>query len=135
MAPEGTDAFTSGGKNNDLEILKLEVEVWKKVIDVQQHFNDIALRTRSLAIPVLVGVIGSAGYVVKDQTNYAFALAVISAGIVGWGAFFLMDRYWYHIFLRAAGLHAGEIERRLLPQLPSIGLSTAISAESTKAQV
>ena len=29
---------------------ELIVEIWKKVIDVQQHFNDIELRIRNMAI-------------------------------------------------------------------------------------
>jgi hypothetical protein len=136
MTGPGSSSSSAPANNNaELDRVKLEVEIWGKIVDAQQHFNDLGLRIRSMAIPVLVGAIGFAGYVVKEQANYFFALVIIVAGIVGWGAFFMMDRYWYHNLLRAAATHAGQVEERLLPLLPSIGLSSAITRDSRTATV
>ena len=116
------------------EALKLRVEMWKKTVDVQEHFNDIALRLRSIAITVLVGALGAAFYVAKDA-GYGVSLGIVIMGAIGWSAFFLMDRYWYHIFLRASGIHAGETEKRLMAVLPEIGLATAISKASQNVEI
>jgi hypothetical protein len=39
------------------------LEVWKKTIDVQQHFNTIEMQIRNFAITVLTATIGAAGVV------------------------------------------------------------------------
>ncbi len=38
---------------------QISLEIWKKVVDVQMHFNDLCLRLRSIAISIL-GVLLSA---------------------------------------------------------------------------
>jgi hypothetical protein len=116
------------------EVLKLGVEVWKKTVDVQEHFNDIALRLRSMAITVLVGALGASFYVAKDA-GYWVSLGIVVMGGFAWLAFFVMDRYWYHLFLRAAGIHAGKIEARFKSILPEMALSTAISNESKAVKI
>jgi hypothetical protein len=32
---------------------EVQVEIWKKTVDVQQHFNDLELRIRNFALAVL----------------------------------------------------------------------------------
>jgi hypothetical protein len=89
-------------------------------VDVQAHFNDIALRLRSAAIGLLVAVVGASGYAVVAN-QWPLALTVLFVGGLGWRAFHMMDRYWYHVFLRAAGIHAGKIEDELKPIIPRMG--------------
>ena len=112
------------------DLLQLKLEIWKKIIDVQQHFNDVSLTLRSVAIPVLVGSIGGAGYAFL-QGHALLALAVVAGGVLAWGGFFLMDRFWYHEFLRAAVEHGKDVETILQNDFGGIiRLSWAISNAS-----
>jgi hypothetical protein len=113
--------------------LKNIIDIWKQVIAVQMHFNDICMTIRNIAITMLVSAVGFAAYTTKD--NYQLVLfgwhvhlgALIAlVGLVGWGAFWAMDRHWYHVFLIAAGVHAGEVEKRWHVVLPEMLLSSQI---------
>jgi hypothetical protein len=119
------------------EILALEVDIWKKVIDVQLHFNDLELRIRNFAVSLLVGAIGAAGLAMNANTRvtlfgtrYLLAPFVLVAGLVGWLSFYAMDRFWYHNLLQGAVRQARTIEERLKATLPGITLSTEIRKAS-----
>jgi hypothetical protein len=117
----------------DLEILKLEVDVWKKTIDVQQHFNDMQMRIRNFAVTLLVAIFGAAAVVLKDKANvgrFPLAALLLWAGAGGWFAFYLMDVFWYHKLLKGAVDHATSMESRLKSKIPGLDLSTTISAAS-----
>lgn len=122
------------------QILALEVDAWKKAIEVQQHFNTLELSIRNYAITLLVGALGAAGLAMNYNTriplfgtHYLLAPFFLIAGVVGWLAFYLMDRFWYHPLLKGAVAQARSIEDRLKGILPSITLSTAISDASPTA--
>jgi hypothetical protein len=116
------------GNPTPKDLLDYEFKAWEKTIDVQQHFNNIEMQIRNIAITVLAGVIGAAGVVLKDS---AFSAAVIIfAGLIAWVAFFLMDRFWYHNLLYGSVKHAQEIEVRLQEKIPGIKLSTSIGNAS-----
>ena len=86
-------------------------EIWKKIADAQQHFNDLELRIRNFALIVTGAFLGLGGYAIKDAgTINAFghevsvaALVVLSA-IIPLFAFYFMDRLWYHRLLEVAPL-------------------------------
>lgn len=59
------------------------IEVWKKTVDVQQHFNDLELRIRNFAISLLVAVVGAAALVTKE--NIAIRVGLIPALLLGLG--------------------------------------------------
>ncbi|MGO7770849.1 hypothetical protein ACC736_39035, partial [Rhizobium ruizarguesonis] len=40
---------------------KINVEIWKKVVDVQQNFNDMGLRIRNFAITIVGALIAAIG--------------------------------------------------------------------------
>ena len=44
---------------NDPELRKLQVEAWKTTVQVQEHFNEIEMKIRALAITVLTAGIGA----------------------------------------------------------------------------
>ena len=48
------------------EATKHYVELWKQTVTVQQHFNDLELRIRSLALTALPFTLGAAGVAAKD---------------------------------------------------------------------
>ena len=113
------------------------IEIWKKTIDVQEHFNDLELRIRNFAITVLVGVLGVAGYALKEKMlvqlfgrTFNFAVLLLLAGIIAWVAFYFMDRWWYHRLLYGAVQHGLAIEERHPEMLPELGLTTSISDAS-----
>jgi hypothetical protein len=126
------------------EEAKFVLEAWKTVIGVQQHFNTIEMQIRSIAITVLTAVVGAA-VVIYGQTQKAasdaaqtgFHLPTASllalGGLFAWGAFYFMDRWWYHRLLEGAVKHGQAIEdkiRELPPFGEVLGLSTAIRRES-----
>ncbi len=48
------------------------VEMWKKTVDVQQHFNDIEWRIRGLALTTATFAVGAAGVAAKDNSKIWF---------------------------------------------------------------
>jgi hypothetical protein len=119
------------------ENLHLGLEAWKKTIDVQQHFNDIEMRIRNLAVTVIVAIIGAAGLALREQMTInllgfktSFAVWLILAGLVAWGAFYLLDRWWYHRLLLASVRHGERLEAALKDKVPGISLTTTITVES-----
>lgn len=113
-----------------------QVEIWKKIVDVQQHFNDLELRIRNFALIVTGAFIGLGGYAIKDG-GFAelFGIRVSVAGLVVFCsllplvAFYLMDRLWYHRLLEGSVKAAGPVEARLR----ELGLTVDLAAEITKA--
>jgi hypothetical protein len=97
------------------------------------HFNGIELQIRNYAVTLLVAVTGAAAYAFKTNFNldigghsFSMALAVLPAGILGWSAFYFMDRLWYHKLLLGAVYQTLALEK-LLPELE---LSHAVGRES-----
>ena len=83
-----------------------QIEIWKKIVDVQQHFNDLELRIRNFALVVTGAFLGLGGYAIKDGGIInAFGFEVSIAGLVVFSAifplfaFYFMDRLWYHRLL------------------------------------
>lgn len=116
---------------------KINVDIWKKVVDVQQHFNDMGLRIRNFAITIVgaliaaIGVMSQRGmYITFFGMTFPMALSLVVAAILAWGAFFLMDRFWYHVLLKGAVDHAGKIETALKDRFPGITLGGTISEKS-----
>jgi FMN phosphatase YigB (HAD superfamily) len=119
------------------EQAKDAMEVWKKSVDVQQHFNDLSLRIRNFAITVVGALLTAVGFTYQygletEFAGYRFAagLGFVVAAVFAWLNFFLMDRFWYHILLRGAVSHASSLENQLNRFIPGIRLTNAISDAS-----
>ncbi|AMB46266.1 HAD family hydrolase [Methylobacterium sp. AMS5] len=117
---------------------KNALEAWKKTVDVQQHFNDLSMRTRNFAITVVGALIAAVGFTYQQGLQVeilglkaAAGVGFVVAAAFAWLAFFFMDYYWYHIFLKGAVAHAAEIESRFKDEIPGIGLGNSISAVSS----
>jgi phosphoglycolate phosphatase-like HAD superfamily hydrolase len=133
-------------KQDNTELSTLQVEIWKKAIDVQQHFNDIELKIRNFAITLAVGVVGALAVTLKDHlvlqmfgVTMSVGVLVLVVGIFGTAAFWFMDRLWYHRLLVGAVKHAASLETHLIgmgviPRLsqdqPTLGLTQSIGKES-----
>ncbi len=84
----------------ELERLKLVVEVWKKTVEVQQHFNDLELRIRNFALTLLVGILGGTAFAIQQGFSvaagaYRLSLAslLLLVGLVAWIGFYVLDRH------------------------------------------
>jgi small-conductance mechanosensitive channel len=117
--------------------IEWEVSAWQKTIEVQQHFNDIELRLRNLAVGVVLTVVGAAGLslhrgirVTIGGRQTLLAVWLLAAGLVAWLAFYFMDRFWYHRFLKGAVENSLEIEDRLSTLIPDLRLSHEIDDAS-----
>jgi len=119
------------------ERLKIYVDIWKKTVDVQQHFNDLELRIRNFAITIMAGVLGLAAYAIKENLTtqllnrqISLAAIVLVLGLLPWFGFYFMDRHWYHRLLYGAVHHGKFIEDRLGKVLPELALTESIGKYS-----
>jgi hypothetical protein len=119
------------------EELNRVVEIWKHIVDVQQHFNDISMRIRSIFVTLVLALFASIGFLLDKKLNVEllgfyveFYTFVPVFGILGCVLFYFMDRYWYHRLLVGAVKHAITIEKKYKLELPELSLSDAIGQES-----
>jgi hypothetical protein len=114
-----------------------QIEIWKKIIDVQQHFNDLELRIRNFALVVTGALLGLGGYAIKDAGIInAFGFEVSIAGLVVLSAifplfaFYFMDRLWYHRLLEGAVRAGIDAESALKDLGYKVDLGSKISEHS-----
>jgi hypothetical protein len=114
-----------------------QVEIWKKIVDVQQHFNDLELRVRNFALVVTGAFLGLGGYAIKDGgaiTLFGHVLSiaglVVLSAILPLLAFYFMDRFWYHRLLDGSVKAGIEAEAALKALGYQVDLGTQISRAS-----
>lgn len=119
------------------KILRLRLDIWEKIIDVQQHFNDIQMRIRNLCLTLLGTLLAAAAYSMKEKLLFNFlgitlpgAAYVLLIAFVILVLFWFMDASWYHRYLIGAVKCGEALEESLQGELPGIGLTKAISQES-----
>lgn len=135
---DNADARSREASDNiDLEKLKCNIEIWKKVIDVQQHFNTIELQIRNFATTILAGILAASGLALREPKDIEIynwtvssASAILIGGIIILLAFYFMDRFWYHRLLQGAVRQGEGLENEIKRTLPKAALSQAIRAES-----
>lgn len=120
-----------------LDYLKLNIEIWKTIIDTQKHFNDIEMKIKNFAILILSAFIGAIGVSFKSGYTFSFfTLEIPVASILGfgaaiiWGLFYFVDVYWYHPLLRGAVKQGIAIEKQLKTDFPNINITETIGDES-----
>lgn len=112
------------------------LEIWKKTVDVQQHFNDLELRIRNYALIVVGALLGLGGYALKEAiriqlfgVTFSASGLIILLSAIPLVAFYFMDRFWYHKLLEGsvqAGIKAElELQRR--------GYEVCLGSEISKA--
>ena len=113
------------------------IDIWKTIVGVQQHFNDIEMRIRAMFVTILVALSASIGFLLDKRLhfpiwklNVQFATMVPLIGALAAGLFYFMDRYWYHRLLVGSVKHAIAIENRYRDEIPELSLSDAIGKES-----
>lgn len=112
------------------------IDLWKTVVGVQQHFNDIGWRIRSLAITALTFTLGAAFFGYLNAENVSFgsvsfnpSALVPLLGLSIWLLFWFADGVWYHRLLKGAQAAAAPIEE----SLKRLGIDAGLSTEITKA--
>ena len=105
------------------------IDVWKQIIDVQKHFNDLSLRIRNFLITMSGGLIGAIIFL-YDSGNQGAAEMVSWLGVLVVLATWIMDRWWYHKLLRGAVKAGEQIEDRFGGILDVPRLTQKISSVS-----
>lgn len=90
------------------------------------HFDNTALQIQNYAVTLLVAVTGAGAFALKEHLDW-MAVAILSAGVLGWLAFYFMDKHFYHRLLIGAVKHTVTVE---LAFGPALGLSGSIARES-----
>lgn len=113
------------------------IEMWKQTIGVQQHFNDIEMKIRGLALTVLTFVLGGASVAIRNGTivslrwfNLQLGTLILVFGLLLWLTFYMVDQVWYHRLLMGAVIHGQALETELRKSLPVTGLTHQISESS-----
>jgi FMN phosphatase YigB (HAD superfamily) len=82
------------------------IEIWKTIVNVQQHFNDISLRIRGLFITLILALFAAIGFLADKDLKFSFreytihcVLLAPIGGAIGGLLFYFVDRYWYHRLL------------------------------------
>lgn len=121
----------------DTEMIGRSLEVWKTVITVQQHFNDIEMRIRNFALTLLVAILGASALAFRERRTIfilefrtSLATLLLIGGTITWLAFYFVDQIWYHRLLVGAVGHGMELETLLAKHVPGIGLTQAIGKAS-----
>jgi len=134
--------FPTMNKLGRADEAKNVVEIWKKCVDVQQHFNDLEMRIRTLAITVVGAFLAALSFTYQQGLltrifglTVPTGLGLVVAAMFAWLAFYFMDRHWYHVLLRGAVKHAAEIEDKYSVTIPGIGLGKTISKASQNVRI
>lgn len=121
---------------DDDKRLAITVDVWKYIVSVQMHFNDMEMRVRNLYFTILAASFGLLGVVqgkeidISSKVHVSIMLFVVLALIPISMLFYFMDRHWYHRLLQGAVAQAIEIETKYKDRLPEIQLGSQISTMS-----
>jgi hypothetical protein len=114
-----------------------QIEIWKKIVDVQQHFNDLELRIRNFALAVTGAFLGLGGYAIKDTgtikivgIDMSVAGLIVLSAILPLFAFYFMDRLWYHRLLDGAVKAGIDAESALKDLGYTVDLGSRISERS-----
>jgi hypothetical protein len=111
------------------------IEAWKKTIEVQQHFNEIEMKIRSLAITFLAAIVTASGFMIKESKKSDFLdntqmnIFIIGA-IVILLLFWMMDRLWYHKLLRGSVECGSKLEDTILEMGIDVKLTKTIKTTS-----
>lgn len=116
---------------------KNRIEIWKNIVNVQMHFNEIEMKIRQLTLTLFTFLVAGIGYTIKESAFIMFFGCMIPLGVVI-GVFgslviyglYLMDRHWYHRLLHGAVGPAVSAEASLKQTYPEMNLSTSIKETS-----
>lgn len=113
------------------------IEIWKTIISVQQHFNEIEMKIRGLFVTLLLGLFASIGFLLGKKlylelsiVRIQFATVMPLFGCLLAYLFYFMDQHWYHRLLLGSVQHGINIEQKYKKEMPELSLSDAIGEKS-----
>ncbi len=121
----------------DAEKRKIVVDIWKKVVEVQMHFNDIEMKIRGLFVTIVLALAAAQGFLLDKgllfsmgQLKVLYATFMPLLGIVAACLFYFMDRYWYHRLLMGAVTQGEYIEKKYAKFLLEVSITEKIGEAS-----
>jgi hypothetical protein len=116
----------------------LAIEISKKVVQTQEHFNDICMKVRTLygtVIAVILSVYGAflkgGGTAMHVNVVAVDPIVPISLALVlVTYLFYFVDRYWYHQLLLGSVAQGAFIEERWGTIIPELRMGAQITAKS-----
>ncbi|MDX1247088.1 hypothetical protein GOL91_12150 [Sinorhizobium medicae] len=109
------------------------IEIWKSVVEVQRHFNEISMRIRGMFVTILLAFFAAMGFTIDKKLTLdllgmkvQYAIIVAAFGLFATWLFYFIDRYWYHRLLTGSVKHAIKIETKYSTDIPELSLSAAI---------
>ncbi len=116
---------------------KSYIEIWKKIVDVQQHFNDLELRIRNFALIVTGAFLAFGSAAIKEMAfldilgrQVSLSCFIVLGAIPPLLAFYFMDKFWYHRLLDGAVKAGATIEAELKNLGFKLDLGAQVSAAS-----
>lgn len=114
------------------------MDAWKTTIEVQQHFNDLSWRIRSLWLTALTFTLGATFLAYKDAKvidmgilgNESPSLVIPVLGLFLWIAFWFVDFAWYHRLLGGAVAEGRRLEAILTGAGTPLNLTGTIGETS-----
>jgi len=110
------------------------LEVWKTTVEVQQHFTDICLKIRNLAVVTMGALGGAFGFLLRETHENPLAFKneniLLVIAFIAWAGFFFIDKYWYHRLLKGAVDHGRKIEASVANNFSLLGLTNTIGDAS-----
>ncbi len=111
----------------NVELLKLQLEVWKEAVSTSKHFTEMSVRTRQLGLTFVVAAFAVAITLLSQypsarisiplgQLGYDIHIAglIIASSAAGLFVTKLLDIKVYHRMLRGSVAFTEEIERKIL---------------------
>lgn len=100
-------------ENLKLKEKEINVKIWKQIIDVQMHFNDIKSKNQTMFVSILTALLAATGYILMNKgisNNYFlignFKLPIYSVaifiGLIFSICFYILDHSIYHVLLKGA---------------------------------
>ncbi|WP_417498582.1 hypothetical protein [Methylophaga sp.] len=124
---------------NDNEIVKLQLEAWKVVVETQRHFNDVAMKVRHLGFVLVSAMIGAAGFSLKSGYEFKVtfweqpipvASFLLAFTALLWVVIWFLDSKWYTPFLVGSVESGEDLERAISKRLSNIDLTQRIRKKS-----
>lgn len=113
------------------------IDVWKQVVEVQMHFNDMVMKIRNFALTLTTALAAGAALSYKNglvvsvgEHKESLSALILLAGIGGWLAFFMLDRFYYHALLVGSVVQGNAIEEAEKDRIPHMQLASAITQHS-----
>jgi len=121
---------------SDRDVLNAKIDIWKKIIDVQMHFNELEMKVRNFALLIVSAFIGGVGFSLKDDLrvthwNVPLASIFLFAAAFVCVVFYFVDRFWYHPLLKGAVNQGVLVESSIIASgFAEVALTSAIGKAS-----